>query len=448
MEIQVLNKDLFLEGVIVQWNSLIWANRYAEQGDCELYLEANTVNLDLLRIGRFLKLNGVYAETMICVIRKIEIQTDVENGKYLIVTGEDCKSFLKQRIIMSPSYANGGTEAFIRDIVSEALIDPHHSPGSRVMVRDFGGLLFRLGTNHGLTSNTVEVELWQNVQKFVENTCKANGWGYKVTLQTLNGIVNILEFEVYKGTDRSASVGFTTQYKNLAASDYVEDCTDMGNIVIVEGEDVSATSNIDPVGLEYFGHYTMISGSASSIDRWEKYIKSSNKRQISYSDLTTLWPGGSVSIGGSTNYYQMASFVFPVVPGMLKTWIENELPRATFTVIDGVTYCTISNATLAVVPSASPAATDQCTLSNLAYLIILANDGAKEYAKYGRIVSFDGTLSPDGIFKYRQDFNLGDIVTVQNELGISTAVRIVEAVDVWDTSGHRTELKYENMTTN
>ena len=448
MEIQVLNEDLFLEGIVTQWNSLIWANRYAEQGDCELYLEANTVNLDLLRIGRFLKLNGVYAEAMVCVIRKIEIQTDVENGNYLIVSGEDCKSFLKQRIIMSPSYANGGTEAFIRAVVSEALIDPQQSPGSRVMERPHTGELFRLGTNHGLTSRTVNVELWQNLQQFVEQTCKANGWGYRVTLQQKSGIVNILEFEVYKGDDRSASVGFTTQYKNLSASDYVEDCTDMGNVVVVEGEDVSATSNIDPVGLEYFGHYTMVSGDAQSIDRWEKYIKSSNKRQISYSDLTTLWPDGSISIGGSTQYYRMASFVFPVVPGMLRTWIENELPRATFTVIDGVTYCTINNATLATVPSASPAASDQCTLSNLAYLIILANDGAKEYAKYGRIVSFDGTLIPNGIFKYRQGFFLGDIVTVQNELGISTAVRIVEAVDVWDTSGHRTELKYEKMTEN
>lgn len=448
MEIQVLNEDLFLEGIITQWNSLIWANRYAEQGDCELYLEANTVNLDLLRIGRFLKLNGVYAETMICVIRRIEIQTDVENGNYMIVTGEDCKSFLKQRIIMSPSYSNGGTEDFIRAVVSEALINPQQSPGSRVMARDFGGLLFRLGTNHGLTSNTVEVELWQNVQKFVENTCKANGWGYKVTLQQLSGIVNILEFEVFKGTDKSAHIGFTTQYKSLAASDYIEDCTDMGNVVIVEGEDVSATSNIDPVGLNYIGHYTMISGEASSVGRWEKYLKSGNKRQISYSDLTTLWPGGSVITSSGKYYYRMASFVFPVVPGMLRTWIENELSRATFTVIGGVTYCTISNATLATLPSANPAATDQCTLGNLAYLIILANDGAKEYAKYGRIVSFDGTLVPDGIFKYRQDFNLGDIVTVENELGISTAVRIVEAVDVWDTSGHRTELKYENMTTN
>ena len=48
MDIYVYNPDLEQLGVIDQYKSLIWANRYKDLGDCELYVPATEENLNLL----------------------------------------------------------------------------------------------------------------------------------------------------------------------------------------------------------------------------------------------------------------------------------------------------------------------------------------------------------------------------------------------------------------
>ena len=436
--VTVLNEDLFPEGKITKYNSLIWAERYWEQGDCELYLPATADNLNLLRIGRYLTIGG--QQNMVCVIRKIEVKTDLENGNYLIVYGYDCKSFLGQRVIMLEPYNGPVTEAFMRTQVNNIMITH-----GQAMVRPNTGELFRLGTNHNLASNDVENVAFQNLQAWIEKSCKANGWGYRVPMRAVSvgSPVNILEFEVFKGTDKSAYIGFTPDYKNITDSDYIDDRTNMGNYVLVDGEDAT-----NEIGWAPVKRYTMISGDAYSTDRFEKYYKSGSKKQMSYADVKSMWTGGTVVSSGSKYYYAFTNFTFAIVPGYLRAWVENTFTsRASFQTINGVVWCTVSNTVwIAEVPSASPADTDQCTLRDLPYMILLANEGLQQIMQYGRVVSFNGTLIPNGIFKYRDDYSLGDVVTVRNEYGAGAEVRITEAVEVWDTTGYSLQLKYESIT--
>ena len=96
IDVFVLNQNLDPLAVIDDYKSLIWANRYAEIGDCELYLAASRANIDLLKIGFYLcRLD----DDMVCRIKKVEVTTDAENGDYMTVTGEDTKSYLDQRIV-------------------------------------------------------------------------------------------------------------------------------------------------------------------------------------------------------------------------------------------------------------------------------------------------------------------------------------------------------------
>lgn len=44
---------------------------------------------------------------------------------------------------------------------------------------------------------------------------------------------------------------------------------------------------------------------------------------------------------------------------------------------------------------------------------------------------------------YRQDYNIGDIVTVENEYGISINARIIEVVETWDETGYSIEPIFE-----
>ena len=49
-------------------------------------------------------------------------------------------------------------------------------------------------------------------------------------------------------------------------------------------------------------------------------------------------------------------------------------------------------------------------------------------------------------FVYKTDYNLGDVVTVENEYGISVGARIVEVVEVDDDNGYSVQPKFENTT--
>ena len=436
--VTVLNEDLFPEGKITKYNSLIWAERYWEQGDCELYLPATIENLNLLQIGRYLTIGG--QQNMICVIRKIEIKTDPESGNYLIVSGYDGKSFIGQRFIEIEPFNGPVTETFMRKVVENNLVN-----GFRHMDKPHTGELFRLGTYHGLASKDVDNIEFQNLQDWIENSCKTNGWGYRVPMRSfvVGSPVHILEFEVYQGTDKSAYIGFTPDYGNITDTDYIDDRTNMGNVILVDGEEATTEIGWAPVK-----RYTMLVGDAMSTDRFEKYYKTGTTRQMSYSDVKTLWTGGTVVSSGSKYYYAFSNFTFPVTPGYLQAWLENTFDsRASFQTIDGVVWCTISGTVwIAEVPSSSPADTDKCTLRDVAYMILLSNEGIAQMAQYGRVTSFNGTLVPNGIFTYRDDYSLGDIVTVANEYGASAAVRITEAVEVWDTTGYSLQLKYESIT--
>ena len=64
-------------------------------------------------------------------------------------------------------------------------------------------------------------------------------------------------------------------------------------------------------------------------------------------------------------------------------------------------------------------------------------------AEYGSLTSFEGTIEPNTTFVFKQDYFLGDIVTVENEYGISVEARIVEVVEVSDDNGYYVEPKFE-----
>lgn len=56
--------------------------------------------------------------------------------------------------------------------------------------------------------------------------------------------------------------------------------------------------------------------------------------------------------------------------------------------------------------------------------------------KFESVVSFEQ-------YKYRKDYDIGDIVTVENEYGISINARITEVVETWDDTGYSIEPIFE-----
>lgn len=250
VDLYILDKDLNTIGIIDDYSSLIWATRYNDIGDCEVYVQANQRALNLLIRGNYITRLD---DDMICRIEKVELDTDIENGNYLIVTAYDCKKILKQRIIWTQTNFNGTVENFIRQLISENLIYPNNE------VRKINYFVMTDETN-GFTDTIEEQVSYANLGEKVIELCKTFQYGFKVVLKTNASGINYFLFSLYKGEDRSDSVIFSPEFENLLATTYVNDGSGLTNFALIGGEGEGAERKLaeafssprNPTGMNRF----------------------------------------------------------------------------------------------------------------------------------------------------------------------------------------------------
>lgn len=430
-EIYVLDQDLELTYVIDSYKSLIWSSRYVELGDCELYLPASPELLSVLSIGHYLMRTN---DTMICRIRKVELDTDAETGDYLIVTGKDAKDLCDQRIIWDTMTCDGNLETFIRSIVTSTMISPFDT--ARAMTKTGGAPLVTLGTAAGFADVVTEQVTYKGVGEKIREYCTQMGWGYKMVPEGSE-----LSFVLYKGTDRSDRVIFSDDYENLDTTTYVEDDTDMANVALVGGEG------------EGSGRFRSTSGYAEGVARYEIFVDAKDVTQtVSWKELSTLYPPtssggyGSITQESGKYVYKMSQLDVPVVDDAQLAELQTAYPSGTEVTVGGVDYYRIPDIVVAELPEQTPTDTDNCTLRPILYEMYLLNRGYEKLAEHGEKITFSGTIEPAVTFLYKEDYFLGDIVTVQNSYGIEVAVRIVEVIEVDDEKGYSVQPKFQRVT--
>lgn len=82
------------------------------------------------------------------------------------------------------------------------------------------------------------------------------------------------------------------------------------------------------------------------------------------------------------------------------------------------------------------------TITTTEYNQMLSAKGYEEIAKKSTAISFEGEVDFNS-YKYKTDYDIGDIVTIQNEYGISTNARITEVVETWDDDGYTLQPKFD-----
>ena len=427
IDVYVLDGNFKQVGIIDTYKSLIWANRYNEPGDCELYVDATPDSISMLAMGRYLQRKD---DSMLCKIRKIEINTSAIEGNYLIVTGYDVKSFLDQRIMWGMANCDGNLETFIRRIVTTSSISP--TIADRKFKIQNGNQMLYLGSLAGFKESLSEQVSYKNLGEKIREYCQTYNWGYRIYLDEEK-----LYFELYKGEDKSGLVIFSDHFENLSTTDYTDDQTDIANVALVagSGEDVA--------------RLTDVYGSASGIERFEIFCDARDIAQvITWEELTNLYPttaqggNGSIAFSGSNYVYKLASLDVQIVDANQKAWLQANY-TGTVVTIDGNEFFRTENVIVADLESETPVETDACTLRRIVYNVYLLNRGAENIAEHGRVVTFNGSVIPDTTFVYKTDYNLGDIVTVENQFGITVNARIIEIVEVLDDNGYNIEPKFE-----
>lgn len=250
--------------------SFIWTDRYYEYGDFELYTRVSTDILSKIQSEYYL-LNKESEHLMI--VENIEIETDLEDGHTVKITGRSLESILDRRIVWPSTIISGNIQDCIKKLLNDSIISPSISE------RKIDNFIFDTSNNSKITNTIIEETEYNgdNLYEIISGLCSANDIGFKVVLNKSNQFV----FSLYVGEDRSYEqtknpyVTFSPEFDNLINSNYVESIQDYKNVTLVAGEkddnDIPKTAS---------------TGNVSGLSRRELYTEATDINQKQEDDTT------------------------------------------------------------------------------------------------------------------------------------------------------------------
>ena len=421
----ILNDNFETIGLVDTYKSLIWANRYNDLGDCELYVPASNENMNLLKRGYYIRRSD---DDMVCRIKKVELDTSPEDGNYLIVTGYDVKQWLNQRVIWDTVIISETTlETFLRGLVTSAFVIPTNA--NRKITDENGNIKFKLDSATGFSETYSGNISYANVGETIRAYCKEQGWGYRVVFKN----DGIFYFQLYKGIDRSNTVIFADEYENLSTTKCILDDTNIENVALIAG----AGSGSERLCVNI--------GDTKGADRYELFVDNKDTANvIKYEELISLYPGGSVFTTPEGKYFYQLNYIeILILNNEQKAWLLDQYPGGQVVTHDVSEYYRLTNINIAELPKSTPSNSDDVKLLNVVYNSYLYANGGTILGEYGAKTTFEGTAIPDMQYKYREDYNLGDLVRIRTDYGISAEARITEVIEVSDENGYSIEPKLE-----
>ena len=251
----VLDENYKLSAVIDNYKSVIWSERFYENGDFEIYCPNNTYNYAALYVPadmytpRFILRDDDHSK--IGIITNIQYTYSPDDGDMIICKGYTDDYFLHYRIVYEQSTYVGNYEYVVRHMVKNALIESESSITEREMSN------FRLGSAAGIT-DFVRIQLQGDyLDEAISKLSKDYGNGYYISFNPDN---LYFTFNLLKPTTRP-NVIFSTGLDNLLSSEY--NVGSIPNTVYAIGEGTGAD--------KYVGVYN-VGSVRSGINRKEHFV--------------------------------------------------------------------------------------------------------------------------------------------------------------------------------
>lgn len=345
MVIWVLDTNFDTVSVIDEYMSFIWTDRYNQPGDFELCMSMNIGLLDIFKKNYYLYISS---SDHLMIIETIQVDTDVEEGNFMIIKGRSLESILNRRIVWQQTIFDGNLQNAVKKLISEAIISPSDS---NRMISNF---IFQDSTDPQITSLSLSAQYTgDDLLEVVQNICDEANIGFRITLNSSNQFV----FNLYTGVDRTYDqndrpyVVFSTDFDNLINTNWITSYENLKTITLVAGEGEGSDRKTTTVG----------DSSVTGLNRRELFT---DARDIS---------------------------------------------------------------------------SDNGAISDADYYAQLQKRGAEKLQENDNraIDTFEGSIDHNGVFKYHDDFEIGDIVQFKNEYGIEGKVRIIEYIVSDDREGYQ-----------
>ena len=262
MEFLIQDTEFNSVALVDAYESVIWAERYWECGDFELYCTPTRDNV--MRIFR----DDYYVFTadtdVVMIVEERLLETDVEDGNRLIVRGRSLESILDRRIIWDQTNLNyskpvdspDGLQKAIKKWIDDSIINPK----STLADRKIPNFRFIRNEDPRLLKIPLKVQYTgDNLYDAIQYHCQANNVGFRIRLAD----DNFFEFSLYMGLDHSYDqaerpyVVFAPEFDNIINSNYLESKKAFRNVALVRGEG------------EGTARKTAVVGAASGLERRE-----------------------------------------------------------------------------------------------------------------------------------------------------------------------------------
>lgn len=224
-----LENDTFTKiKVIDNATSVIWVKRFNAVGNFELYIKASTELLELFTGDLFITRNE---SNVAMYVEKVQLNTDSENGDYLVITGRSAECILSWRVVMRVVYSSASTTAeyIIRNSIDKTLISDI-IPNNNIS-------WLTLGEDHEWQDYITRQYTGKNVLDIVQDLCVTYNYGFEFEWNGSGFTINL-----YKGTDRSYDqtdntyIVFSPEFENLGNTEYIQDTMNYANAAIIGGE--------------------------------------------------------------------------------------------------------------------------------------------------------------------------------------------------------------------
>jgi hypothetical protein len=167
------------------------------------------------------------------IIEKLLIESDVENGNHITISGRSLESILDRRIVWNRTIINGNLQDGVKQLLDENLISPSNEN------RKIDNFIFEYSTDAAIVDLTLKAQYTgDNLYDVIVSICKDNGLGFKITLTDDEQMV----FKLYIGVDRSYEqtinpyVIFSPSFDNLLSCNYMESKIALKNVALIGGE--------------------------------------------------------------------------------------------------------------------------------------------------------------------------------------------------------------------
>ena len=373
MVVDILDKNFQQIFHLDTFESLIWTERYIGYGEFELLLPLNSEAIQYAEMDNYLKIPG---SDRLMIIETLEIDSTFEDGAKFKISGRSLESILTRRIVWNQTKLYGNIQFIINKLLTDNFVNPS------IADRKIGNFVI----NTEIAENSVGDISWQDyivsegsIDEQTDDDEDTDILNEKVHVEYTGDNI----YDVINELCLVTSIGFKIvvneknqfEFSLYRGGNRTYEANEYGKFVIFSPNYNNFSSSNYLNSKAEYKNVTHVLGEGEGTAREQVSLGSANglERRELYTDARDL---------------------------------QSKLE-------------------------------DGSELTKTVYREGLRQRGKEKLAEVQEIISFEGEIEAERSFLYNEDYFIGDIVKIKNELGMSASVRITEMVRSQDSEGYK-----------